>query len=149
MSELDRADLRREIQFSFSGRVYPGDDHITRETSDESSEHHRVAQFFRGKSWHDVDYASLLAGDIDPSGFLYVLSPEAFAYFMPAFLREALDVNSAPELAETIHFALSAPSEVEMQSSVGKWKQDHMAPFDEQELTIIHKVYRYLDARLD
>ena len=140
--------LRREIADTFEARPHPGPDGITAPTTDETSEHWAVAQFLRDKSWHDVSEVAAFDGAaLDVSGFLYILTPPALQYFMPGLLTAALDVDGLPELAETVHFALTPLADED--ASVAQWKTDAKAAFTADERATIDRVLAYLEQRLE
>ena len=149
MNTSESSRLSREIDEAFAERVYPGDDNITAPTSDETSEHYSVAAFFRGRQWPEITYASIrAAGNIDLSGFFYVLTPDAFAYYLPAFLKQSLDIEAAPEWAESLQFALS-PVDSDADPSIRAWQSSHLGALSEQERAVATKVYGYLDEHMD
>lgn len=136
------------IKAAFAAREYPGDNNLAEESiGDPTYEGNCVANYFRGKSWENVTSASILADrTLDPHGFLYVLTPESFAYYMPAFLIEAMSTESAPDLAETLIFALSPADDKNPQ--VALWKNEHMKLFTKDELEVIEKAYDYINGKL-
>lgn len=149
MINSETSALIEEIEQAFAERAHPGDDRIVAFGEDQCSEDSRLGRFLKATSWQDFDYHSLVATyGIDPSAFLYLLEPDAFAYYMPAFLIQALDLDAAPDLAESLHFALAPTTEADGEQ-VARWKRDHLAPFNARERRVIDKVYRFLDERLD
>ena len=105
--------LRREIKGAFSDRVYPGDSRIAYiAEGDPDYEGSQVGRFFCGKNWQDVSWQSILAeSELDSNAFLFFLTVDGFAYYLPAFLHDALDLDLALELAESTCFALCPPSD--------------------------------------
>src|SRR5262247_2241708 len=101
--------IASEIDAAFAKRAYPGDTRITQEAQgNPTHEANLIAKFFRGKRWQEVTWDAIVnSGDLDPQGFIFLLTPEAFAYYLPAFLKEALTADRAPELASSLLFALS------------------------------------------
>ena len=92
---------------AFVDRPRPADDRIA--LADDrypDYEGNRVAAFFRGKDWHDVSWPALQRYPGDPTASLRFLQDEAFLYYLPAFLRMALEEG---EIAEPVSFALADP----------------------------------------
>ena len=73
------------IEEAFAGVAYPGDDNLTR-CPYECSECGRVAEFFRGRDPKDLGIAELREHHIA----LALFTPEAFHYFLPAFMLASL-----------------------------------------------------------
>jgi len=101
------AELRSQIVTAFAHRPRPADDRIA--LADDrypDYEGNRVAAFFRGQDWHDVSWPALQRYPGDPTASLRFLQDEAFLYYLPAFLRMALEEG---EIAEPVSFALADP----------------------------------------
>jgi hypothetical protein len=107
-------EIRAEIRAAFAARPYPGDDRLASGPSysgDEGDENGDVERFFRGKDWREVTLDAILGGRaLQPNSFLFFLSPEAFVYYLPAFLIAsldvALDVDNRFDLGEPLAFKL-------------------------------------------
>lgn len=137
--------LYNEIASAFSNRVYPGDDKIAAQADDDLSfEGSQVGSFFRGKDWRDVTWQSILSHpDLDPYGFLFFLTEQGFAYYLPAFLQEMLDVEKTAELADAVCFALT-PSEDSESSMVEEKNEQRRKQFNREESRTIAHVLDYL-----
>ncbi|MCP3869790.1 MAG: hypothetical protein GY703_17190 [Gammaproteobacteria bacterium] len=149
VDDLKAEALIQEIESAFKERAYPGDQNIARESvGDDSCEDNWVADCFRGKRWQDIRWESILsASNLDPQAFIFFLVPEAFAYYMPALLKIALRVNEAPELAESLQFALTP--DMDRNSTLWKWQQDRMKIFTHKERAVIDKAVNDITKRLD
>jgi hypothetical protein len=78
--------LRDKIEAAFASAQYPGDGNITR-CPYRCSECTRVALFFKGRTW-----AENTAADLKPQHTaLALFTPEAFQYFLPAFMLVSMD----------------------------------------------------------
>ena len=86
--DLSEAAVRDRINAAFANARYPGDDNIGYDKTGEHLECKQVADHFRGTSWQDVDLAFLrkYGEHADVSVALTFMSPEAFRYYLPAFL---------------------------------------------------------------
>lgn len=80
--------VRRRINAAFANARYPGDDNIVYDKTGEHLECKQVANHFRGTTWQEVDLAFLqkYGARADVSAALTFMSPEAFRYYLPAFL---------------------------------------------------------------
>ena len=106
-------EIQQEIDAAFAARPYPGDDFVAIQRPDDPSyEGHEVARFFRGKDWRDFTWESAMAcSELDRNAFMFFLTPQGFAYYLPGFLKESLDLDVALDLASSLCFALDPPGE--------------------------------------
>jgi hypothetical protein len=74
--------LRQQIESAFADVEYPGDDRLVSDTSGYDLECNDVAALFKGKHWKDVSLETLLSH----SGALPLLTPEAYRFYLPAYL---------------------------------------------------------------
>jgi hypothetical protein len=98
--------LKQTIEKAFRDVPYPGDDNITR-CPYNCAECRRVATFFKGKEWTGHDAVELRAYHVALSLF----TPEAFHYFLPAFMLVSLDHYEKGDVipdAIRFHFEYSA-----------------------------------------
>jgi hypothetical protein len=136
------------IDAAFAKRAYPGDTNITQEAPGHPEhEANSIAKFFRGKRWQDVTWKSIAGNpDLDPHGFVFLLTPEAFAYYLPAFLKESLTADRAPELAESVLFALAQYDDCD--ASQRRRADERMALFDDKERAVIKRALERIAARM-
>jgi hypothetical protein len=73
--------LKQTIEAAFANVIYPGDDNITR-CPYNCTECRRVAAYFKGKTWSGHTLEELRVQHVALSLF----TPEAFHYFLPAFM---------------------------------------------------------------
>jgi hypothetical protein len=78
--------LKEKIAAAFADVPQPGDDTITR-CPYQCFECTAVAGFFKGKSWQDIAVADAR----HYHGALNVFTPEAFHYYLPAFMFASID----------------------------------------------------------
>jgi hypothetical protein len=78
--------LKEKIAAAFAEVAQPGDDHITR-CPYQCFECTAVAGFFKGKPWQDISVADAR----HYHGALNVFTPEAFQYYLPAFMFASID----------------------------------------------------------
>jgi hypothetical protein len=78
--------LKQTIAKAFADVPYPGDDNITR-CPYHCAECGRIAEYFRGREWTGQTAEELRKYHVALSLF----TPEAFHYFLPAFLLASLD----------------------------------------------------------
>lgn len=85
-------ELIAEIESAWSGATPPASDNISMPTYDDEG----TSDYFRGKTWRGHTAAQLRSLDFS----LTILTPEAFAYFLPAYMiadiqdPEASDINA-------------------------------------------------------
>lgn len=83
--------LAQEIETAFAGRPYPGDDAIARSrTAGEAPGSASTWERFRGKDWREV---VSMGREHDLRQDVLALTPEGFAYYLPAFLIRSLDLD--------------------------------------------------------
>jgi hypothetical protein len=105
VSDLNRDAVRRRIVAAFAAARYPGDDNIGYDKTGEHLECKQVADYFRGTRWQDVDLAFLrkYGERADASACLTFMSPEAFRYYLPAFLLVVAEsFDEADLLVQTV-----------------------------------------------
>jgi hypothetical protein len=78
--------LKEKIEAAFAGVPYPGDENITR-CPYRCSECTKVALFFKGRTQSDHTLEELRAQHTA----LALFTPEAFHYFLPAFMLVSLE----------------------------------------------------------
>ena len=107
---LDRNQLRRMIADAFAGTAYPGDAHIAQnlECCDECR---YTDDFFRGQGWQELAQG----GERLPTGWggLSFLTPEAWRFYLPAYLlavlRDGQDDDAARDAAGSVMYLLTPP----------------------------------------
>src|SRR5690348_7639431 len=86
------------IEGAWKDVPYPGDDKIFTQDSYDDED---IVNYFRGTTWHDHE-ATALRGH--SSAFTF-FTPEAFRYWLPAFMIAAIE---APEEADVVLERISA-----------------------------------------
>jgi len=123
MGRNSKTALRARIEEAFAPRTYPSDDGIGFvRPGCTGYEGNLVADFFRSKDWRDVTFRDILDGYDAPIGAIpaFMLA-EGLAYYLPAFLIMALDLDSNAIAADneaslldgfvdSLCFMLTAPS---------------------------------------
>jgi hypothetical protein len=138
------------IVAAFAHRPYPGDDRITREAiGHPDHEANVVADVFRGKRWNEMTWDAITGAakgrPFDPQGFIFLFTPEAFAYYLPAFLTELIAHERPPELAESLLFALSQEASTDLDER--RWAEARMALLNDQERVVVARARRSIAAR--
>ena len=98
--------LKQTIEHAFLDVLYPGDNNITH-CPYNCAECRRIADFFKGKEWRGQTAAELKNYHVALSLF----TPEAFHYFLPAFMLVSLDSYEKGDVipdAVRFHFEYSA-----------------------------------------
>jgi len=89
---MDAAEVIRSIEAAWHGVSYPGDDKIF---TPDSYDDEDITNYFRGTTWRGHSPAKLRAHS---SAFTF-FTPEAFHYWLPAFLIAAIQ---SPEQADVV-----------------------------------------------
>jgi hypothetical protein len=98
--------LKDTIEKAFAGVEYPGDSNITR-CPYNCSECRRIAAFFKDKTWVGHTMEDLRLHHVA----LTLFTPEAFHYFLPAFMLVSLEKYEKGDVipdAIRFHFEYSA-----------------------------------------
>jgi len=97
---MEVAELKNKIRVAFNDTPYPKSK-LTDTYDDEG-----VSEYFQGKSWDGNDVSDLRYHSVALSLF----EPEAFRYYLPAFmLAELEDPDTADIIGESIVFHFSQP----------------------------------------
>lgn len=91
-SETDRAQLVQQIEDAFSDVEYPGDERIVITT--EYFDNLKVLLDFKGKHWKEITTEMILQHRFDLSRF----TPEAFRFYLPAYLISSLIAEDRGEI---------------------------------------------------
>lgn len=89
--------LAGQIGKAFAERAYPGDDRIAMMRPECCGyEGNGVAEYFRGRDWRSISFEAMFRAPDSPLGSIpSFLTVEGFAYYLPAFLIIALDIDPA------------------------------------------------------
>ena len=102
---MDRAEkieqLRRKIEDAFADAKYPGDDSLVEWKDWESVD---LARLLKGKHWKDLTLDMMNR----ESGALYLLTPQAFRFYLPAYLIGSL-LHHEYWFAEVVSYVLMPP----------------------------------------
>jgi hypothetical protein len=99
--------LQREIEHAFASVKYPGDDQLVYNSSGQHLECKEVAEAFRGKHWKALSLETLS----HHSSGLFFLTPEAYRFYLPAYLISgSLHYDEAEGVADSVVFSLIPPS---------------------------------------
>jgi len=142
--------LHDEIAQAFAHRVHPGDDRIavTRPWLT-GYEGNQVAEYFKGKQWQDLTYGRMRTDyPSDPTAAIHFMRDEGFAYYLPAFLGMAMDMEVAGDMADTIVSALTEPAPSAATVDRSRFAA-RMATLSLQEKKTIRDVLMYLAKEYD
>jgi hypothetical protein len=97
--------LITQIHAAFANTIYPGDDNLI--NANHCQECADIYEAFRGKQWESLTDVRFLRRYEAALSLLY---PEAFRYYLPAFMRAALvDHETADVILDGLEFHLSPP----------------------------------------
>jgi hypothetical protein len=100
--------LRKLIEAAFADTSYPGDARLVYDNSGRHLECNEIAAAFRGKHWKEVPLETLCYH----SAGIFFLTPEAYRFYLPAYLLAALlHYNQADTLPDSVVFSLIPPSD--------------------------------------
>jgi hypothetical protein len=103
MGEEGYQTLIQEIENAFADVTYPGDDKLVK--SLEYYDNLKVVIDFKGKHWKEISQESLLKHRFDLSRF----TPEAFRFYLPAYLIGSLQGEDRGEIIEHVIFSFIPP----------------------------------------
>ena len=106
-------EIRQHIESAFAAVPYPGDHQISYDTSGHHLECAQVAEFFRGKHWQQLtlhDLRDNYRGD--ESACLCFMSPEAYRFYLPAYMLFSLDPESLGHvIRDAAFYSLTPPDD--------------------------------------
>jgi len=101
--------LKQTIETVFADVPYPGDENITR-CPYECRECRRIANFFKGRQWTGQTAEELRQYHVALSLF----TPQAFRYFLPAFMLVSLDgYERGDVIPDAVRFVFEYSEEVQ------------------------------------
>ena len=103
------AQLKEKILEAFADVSYPGDDQLV--THSDCFERDAIRTFFKGKHWRDINLEWLNREySQDPSACLGFMTPQAFRYYLPAYLLISIDnFTESDVIPEATVWKLTAP----------------------------------------
>lgn len=101
--------LQNKIIEEFQDIPYPGDDNIVPHKPYLDIESDRVKEFFKGKNWKNINIHHLINDYTgDHSACLIMMTPEAFRYYLPAYMLICIqDYEEADVSYETLFYKLT------------------------------------------
>lgn len=104
--------LRRRISETFADAAYPGDNRLVPLENRHFAEYQNTENFFRGQRWQDIVQARHA---LQTGGGLSFLTPQAWSFFLPAYMTLALTEESdLPAIAWTTLFQLAPPGAADL-----------------------------------
>lgn len=101
--------IKQTIEEAFANVSYPGDNNITR-CPYNCSECRRIAAHFKGKTWEGHTAEELRGYQVA----LTLFTPEAFHYFLPAFMLVSMDsYEKGDVLPDAIRFHFEYAHEIQ------------------------------------
>lgn len=142
MAGNDAAPLLREIEEAFADVQYPGDDHLVAPSSLASAEGQHVLESFRGRDWRSLSLQELR----HHAESIFLLAPEAFRYYLPAYLSAAAaHLEEADVIPEDLIFALTPPGDE--QDPVERLKATLIASLDGRQRKAVASFLRFMAGR--
>ena len=107
----NRWSLVTTILRTFQPAMYPGDERIVRDPPEQDWDAAEALRRLVGKTWEHLGIEMLEA---PPDAMLYhyhdvpgLLTPVAFAYYLPAFMLVSLDISRADVIVDTTLYCLA------------------------------------------
>jgi len=137
--ELERKKfLINMIIEAFSAVLYPGDDKILIDSTGLDLESNQIADVFRGKKWNEI----LLDDLRRHHKAVFFFTPEAYRYYLPAYLRATLQhYKRAGTIPFTVVFSLTPP---QGQGNELVKFQHKMEEFTKEQQNVIKEFLKYL-----
>ncbi len=113
---MSATDVLRIIEEVWREIPYPGEERLIPRPKQPKGacrdEHDYVADFFAGKHWRDLDKAAIIQGyEGPPDACLTFMAPEAYRYFLPAFMKMAvLEYEPGDTMCQAALSSLVPPS---------------------------------------
>ena len=106
ISPQDRAELRDRVVQAFKDAPYPGDDNLIRNPlAVQMDDYAQIVAHCKGKHWQELDRQAIVNNDVN----LPFFSPEAFRFYLPAFLVVALEDPEGNEFDKIVFNLLPPP----------------------------------------
>jgi hypothetical protein len=134
-------DLFERIEEVFASRERPHPDQIAWRLEESAHyEGNRVFEYFAERSPHEVDFESMVAAFGSNVGeCLAFLRAEGLCFFLPAFLRIALDVEGTGDFSDRLVFAISKPGQDSIEELNDRF-DSIVAELDDAQKTIVRDV---------
>lgn len=131
----DRMELVERIERTFAGVPYPGDDRIVENVADLESSNLRKR--FLGKHWSTLPLETLM----DERSALPLLTPEAFRFFLPAYLHASVvHPDEVDVIPESVIFNLTPPQQ---KGQIADWFREVVTGFTPPQRETIRAFMRY------
>jgi len=106
-AETDVNQLLQELDAAFGELPIPTDDNIVYDNTGYHLECNEIRRRFRSRHWRDFDLAELVE-HVDALSFF---TPEAFRFYLPAFVRASIqDYLGSDQIPQRVLWALAPPS---------------------------------------
>jgi hypothetical protein len=132
-------DLREAIRAAFAYVNYPGDNCLTR-WRERRSEYDETGNLLRGKTWMECPVNEFISGDTPFPD----LTPEAFHYYMPAFLLASIDLTQHSDVGSSLVFYLNPAN---AKKSSGEFQYDDTENFNRR-MSLFTREQRSVVARV-
>ena len=116
--------LHESIEAAFRDVPYPGDDNLAVYNA-EGRDYDETFQLLRGTVWKELCVDRFIHGDTPFPD----LAPEAFHYFMPAFLTAIVDAAADATVADSLLFSLSPEN---AKRTDGEFPYDNTAAYNQR-----------------
>jgi hypothetical protein len=130
-----RMQLTEQIERAFADVLYPGDDRIVANPSDLESS--MLRDRFKGKHWSTLSLKTLM----DERSGLPLLTPEAFRFFLPAYLHvSVVRPNEVDVIPENVVSRLTPPAQ---EGESAEWFRAVVSGFTPGQKQVIRAFMRY------
>jgi hypothetical protein len=129
--------LLQNIDEAFSSVPTPTSDNLVYDNSEYNLECKRIKEKFNGTHWRDLSIADLQG----QSAALSFFSPDAFRFFLPAFLRVSiLDYQRSDVIPDSIVSDLSPPKD----ESLCSYWAERISPLSDMQKQVLREFIIFL-----
>lgn len=150
--EIGVVRLKEKIERAFSDVLYPGDENMIIPAAFWGTEAHELSMHLQGKDWKDLkpleNYSSIISSEQSGDYYfshqdtLLFLTPQAFRFFLPAFMTACLAFDEAFMISTTTVFCLTShPENVSYEANI---YMPRMALMSAEQLEVIAEFLRYV-----
>jgi hypothetical protein len=126
------------IEKAFANMQYPGDDNLVWSSHDAFVDFYET---FRGKHWKNISENTLYSWRHD----LHRFTPEAFRYYLPAFIISELRSTEGADL-EAVIFYLTPPEEEGPKTEFFQSRIEGFTPHQKEVLTALVTLYTGIES---
>lgn len=138
---MTKEEKKSIINEAFGDAQYPGDENLAGNDTGYEDEYAYVRKYFKGKRWQDVDLKWFEEEYPGPhNACLSFMSPQAFRYYLPAYMMIAIDNYETSDADNVVVSAL----EPEISETLREWHRERISGFTLKQKEAIVTFFHYL-----